>query len=483
MVNYPFYHNESTEDGHAIHHHGGEQQSYATCRNSCSSMDDGSDNGGDRTAQLSGASTERPVRHLRDEQTLVPTFVVTDDTEEVWYLSSESDQESAFFSSSLPLAPTAIGSCGAVPMLSMTNHAPTESSHSNNDAAIVRGNASLYPPPSPNQLLTKKRKLSPDLATSDSHSLSGSDDQCSFITTATAVDNDDDDAEFTESILSALCPSRYAAIRRERRRQMRIPILPKFDLRRSYLQMFANVINSHDSDLLKSFLGTYCSSNVVLQRTCRENLKPIAPSSSSSSSSSCFVSDNMKHRWKFMKKPFDLLDLKEIFAFWAIKFDLFADHTCTFSAPKVITSRASEAVRIEGAFVVHNTDIYDLTPMTMHALFLKKVFEHAGKLSDPSYVSPYERMAPEDFSTARDRPKQIEEELALCANLPSHRHSTDAEIERFLRQVHVAPLVLAKHPREMRLEGRIVLSIAPNRRIEHIQLIPDNIIFTPVMRV
>lgn len=414
---------------------------YEICRSARSSMDDSSD-GNDR---LSGESSESPMYQMEGVG-FVPKCFVTDNAEEVWYLTESEQQPAANLLQSFTLAPLHTGN---TPSALALNHTVP----STNDTA---GKRSAF-----------KRKLSPT-SVSD-RSVTSSDDQ--YLFTA------DDDAEFTESVLSALDPSPYAAIRRERRRRMRIPVLLKRDIRRYYLHMLTNVINSHDSELLKSFLNTYCDANVILHRS--------SPAGFNSPTSSA-VSTALTNGNKCMKHSFDLLHLKEIFAFWATKFDLFADHTCKFTEMKVITSRANESVRVEGSFVVHHTDIYEMTPMMMHALFLQKVYEHSGHVADPSYLFPYERMAQEDVSTIREEPSPLEDDhVDMCSGLnlkyPSHRDSSEEQIKNFLARAKATPYVLAKAPQEMYLEGRIVLLIAPNRRIEHIQLIPDNIKFSPVV--
>eukprot|EP01033_Poteriospumella_lacustris_P004701 gene4701-3367_t len=288
--------------------------------------------------------------------------------------------------------------------------------------------------------------------------------------------------EYASELLSALQPNPYAAVRRMRRRMLRIPVLPKSDIRRYYLNMFTNAINSHDASFLKQFLTTYCQPTVTLQRIgdCKFHHGGV-PQQPPPLTTPCHSFESYRklltttaNKSEFMKRQFHLKRVQEIFAFWAVKYDLHPDHMCRFQEMRVITTRASDYVRLEGHFTVTKTDIYEITPPIMHSLFTSKIQEHmsdgpgggAGEVQWPANHWP-------GCSCGR----------AHGTN-PAHRTAEEREaMDQLLSAGHkceVTSLPLSREPMQCVLEGNFVLIIGPDKRIEQIQLLPHQVQFKPV---
>lgn len=291
-------------------------------------------------------------------------------------------------------------------------------------------------------------------------------------------DRDEDNLdEYASELLSALQPNPYAAVRRMRRRMMRIPVLPKSDIRRYYLNMFSNAINSHDVSLLKQFLTTYCQPTVTLQRIgdCKFHhgsvqQPPITPCHNFESYRKLLTTTLNKS--EFMKKQFHLKRVQEIFAFWAVKYDLHPDHMCRFNEMRVITTRASDYVRLEGNFTVTKTDIYEITPPIMHSLFTSKIQEHmsdgpggVGEMHDPNHWPGCSC----GRSHGMNHSQRSAEDLEAMNQLLASGHKCE-----------VTSLPLSREPMQCVLEGNFVLIIGPDKRIEQIQLLPHQVQFNPL---
>lgn len=290
-------------------------------------------------------------------------------------------------------------------------------------------------------------------------------------------DNGEEDEsldEYASELLSALQPNPYAAVRRMRRRLMRIPVLPKSDIRRYYLSMFTNAINSHDPSFLKQFLTTYCQPTVTLQRigNCKFHHSsvqqpPMTPYHSMDSYRKLLTTTTNKS--EFMKKQFHLKRVQEIFAFWAVKYDLHPDHMCRFREMRVITTRASESVRLEGHFTVTKTDIYEITPPLMHSLFTSKIQEHMG---DGLGGAGDAEEGPRWLSCSCGRPHG--------SNRSAEDLDAMSEVLEAGHQCKVTSLPLSREPMQCVLEGDFVLIIGPDKRIEQIQLLPHQVQFKPL---
>lgn len=265
------------------------------------------------------------------------------------------------------------------------------------------------------------------------------------------------ESDFPPELLSAIQSIPYAAIRRMRRRMMRLPVLPKSDLRRSYLTMFSNTINSHDASLLKRFLTTYCQPTVELKHVGTGHTQyssMVSPLLHTPGRSMTYY-QSLAGQSEFMKNAFHLRRVQEIFAFFAVKNDLHPDNVCRFEDIRVITYRASDHIRLEGHFYGARTDIYEINPAIMYGLFANKL-----RQEEPSTLL--------GFLDADGE----EEEEATAGGL--HRFS-----HRLLTTT-VNTLPFTSEPMLVHMEGRFVFIIGPDKRIEQIQLQPIGLRYTPV---
>lgn len=242
-------------------------------------------------------------------------------------------------------------------------------------------------------------------------------------------------------LLSVLRPTRYAEIRRERRRLLKIPSVPKHDSRRLYLTMFANAVNSQSIDLLFGFVSTFCAQDLHFQKMCGKIPSPTCVASSDESSDE----ENNKAS-KAIKQLINRdMQIADLFAFFAMKYDLHVDHCFAFHSMRVITKQASEEVRLEADVHVQHTDIYDTPPELIQELFATKrqLFDKLQKKHDHHRTGSY-----------RDQ------------------NVNDGKVNAFQ---------LSRNPQQFALDGKIVFTIAPNRMINHIQMFPVQHTYKPVV--
>lgn len=267
------------------------------------------------------------------------------------------------------------------------------------------------------------------------------------------ADEDNDDSSGSNEaleLIAAIQSIPYSAVRRMRRRMMRIPVLPKSDVRRSYLRMFSNTINSHDTQLLKRFLTTYCQPTVELKHVGQgqsQYSSLVSPLLNTPGRSVCYY-QHLSRKSEFMKHQFHLKRVQEIFAFFAVKNDLHADNVCRFEDIRVVTSRASDRVRLEGRFIGARTDIYEMSPAIMFNLFTNKMQEHMSE-----YLDTHDNKA---IIVAEEGGIPIFDKL----------------------DVHSLPI--SSEPMLVNLEGIFVFIIGADKRIEQIELQPIGLKYTPI---
>eukprot|EP01033_Poteriospumella_lacustris_P004705 gene4705-3369_t len=265
-----------------------------------------------------------------------------------------------------------------------------------------------------------------------------------------AADGDDEDALMMQSVWSALRPYKYTAYRRQRRHMMRMAQVPKHDLRREYLTMFCRVINSQDPMLLRRFFRQYCLPTLDFHRICVDG--------------TCFTRDGVSHALKYqgatMEKMAQLLQrffLADAFALWAVKFDLNPDHCCDIRNVRIISQRTSGAVRLEGDFCIRKTEIYDVSSERLRYLWLQKVL--SGYYAGESY---------DEYDVLLHSERSLNHCLGeLGTASPLMRHGG------------LYPLSLSATPRLFTIDGRIVVSIDANRRMESILLYPTSLEVLP----
>lgn len=466
----------------------------------------------DRVATNFDSSVSVPILPVKAESgtsptaQLIPKCVQPDGEEEVWYLSDgEANDICSSIAAAMPqtMSFAVVSSDSDIDSGSFTSHASSSQSPLRASSPSVSSVTSSIVDASDGECSTKRRRQDfavtcynayeqPQAPTSprvhkreplnefdayDRHRPQDADDGHD--------DNDDGFAEddhldeYASELLSALQPNPYAAVRRMRRRMLRIPVLPKSDIRRYYLNMFANAINSHDASFLKQFLTTYCQPTVTLQRIgdCKFHhgsvQQPVPSTPCHSFESYRKLLTTTMNKSEFMKKQFHLKRVQEIFAFWAVKYDLHPDHMCRFNEMRVITTRASDYVRLEGHFTVTKTDIYEITPPIMHSLFTSKIQEH---MSDgPGGVGEVQWPANHWPGCSCGR---------THGTNPAHRTAEELEaMDQLLSAEHkceVTSLPLSREPMQCVLEGDFVLIIGPDKRIEQIQLRPHQVQFKPV---
>lgn len=248
--------------------------------------------------------------------------------------------------------------------------------------------------------------------------------------------------EMLDSVWSVLRPYKYAAIRRDRRSQLRILKVPKNDLRREYLSMFCSAVNAHDPVLLRSFFRQYCDAAVSFHRVCLDGTCLVRRGASAVIKYEGISEANADCQVRRYGQP-------DAFALWAVKFDVNPDHCCAARDVKVITTRMSNAVRLEADFVIRRTEIYDVSAEKLQYLWQQKVLSsfYAGEACD------------ENIATLR---------------------STQPPDDLFIEHHGLYPLPLAAEPRLFTVTGRFVVNINADRRIESMLLHPTLIECDPV---
>lgn len=273
---------------------------------------------------------------------------------------------------------------------------------------------------------SRKRKYSEVSTPSSSSSSSSSRD--------TADDQLLDLVDIDESVWSALQPYRYTESRRLHRQRHRLPRLPKNDLRRSYLAMFSNVINAHNEVLLKAFLKAYCNPSMDFHRICLDAVS--FPRHEPFPLDKYCTPDSLVNRYY----------MADAYAMWAIKNYINPDIVTQFSQPRVITTRASNKIRLEAEYVVRKTEIYDIDEDDLQYFLLQKVvsgyFRGAAITEDSAFVNKFS-----DTVTKR----------------PQRQHNG------------LYPLPLSKTPRHVELKGFMSFIIDENRRIESMLFFPSSV--------
>eukprot|EP01033_Poteriospumella_lacustris_P004707 gene4707-3371_t len=283
---------------------------------------------------------------------------------------------------------------------------------------------------------SRKRKYS-DVSTSISISTPSTITSTSTSPRICSIDTEDDPspdlADIDESVWRALQPYRYTESRRLLRQRRRIPHLPKNDLRRSYLAMFTNAINAHNDALLKSFLKTYCNPAMDFHRICLDAVS--FPHHGPLPLDKYCTPEHLVNRYY----------MADAYAMWAIKNHVNPDIVTQFFRPRVITTRASNKIRLEAEYVVRKTEIYDIGEDEMQYFLLQKV------------VSGYFRGADIDEDST------FVNQFAQTTKRPHRPHSG------------LYPLPLAKTPRHVEMKGFMSFIVDEHRRIESMLFFPASI--------
>ena len=252
--------------------------------------------------------------------------------------------------------------------------------------------------------------------------------------------------EMLDSVWSVLRPYKYAAIRRDRRSQLRILKVPKNDLRREYLSMFCSAVNAHDPVLLRSFFRQYCDAGVSFHRVCLDGTCLVRRGASAVIKYEGISEANADCQVRRYGQP-------DAFALWAVKFDLTPDLWCRMFDVKLITTRASGAVRLEGTFVVRKSQLFDVSNEKLRYLWLQKVLSgyYAGESYDAYVV-------------------QLHAERAA-----NHCLGDIGATSPVVRDDGLYPLPLSAEPRLYTIEGRVIMNIDADRRIESMLLYPTSL--------
>eukprot|EP01033_Poteriospumella_lacustris_P004702 gene4702-3368_t len=253
---------------------------------------------------------------------------------------------------------------------------------------------------------------------------------------------EDEEGALLDTVLTALRPFKYTAYRRNYRRLHRTPPIPKIlknDLRREYLTMFCHVVNSQDMYLLRDFFRQYCLPTLNFHHICVGNDPRVVDHR-------ILARRDAVHLWK-------RFDLPEVFALWAVKFDLTPDLWCRIFDVKLITTRASGAVRLEGTFVVRKSQLFDVSNEKLRYLWLQKVLSgyYAGESYDAYVV-------------------QLHAERAA-----NHCLGDIGATSPVVRDDGLYPLPLSAEPRLYTIEGRVIMNIDADRRIESMLLYPTSL--------
>lgn len=366
--------------------------------------------------------------------------VYDENKEEVWFID-----ETVAVPSAEPAAET------TVPSPSTVAHVP-----------IISPDASYHASMPAFNVTTKKRKFEEVSATSAeaSETVADNDHQREVDGTCEeSVDEDenndedddvieDEEGALIDTVLTALRPFKYTAYRRNYRRMHRLPPIPKIpknDLRREYLTMFSHVLNSQDMYLLRSFFRQYCLPTLNFHHICVGNDPRV-----------------IDHRILARRDSVDLWKrfyLPEVFALWAVKFDLTPDMWCRFFDVKLITTRASGAVRLEGSFVIRKSQLFDISNETLRYLWLQKVLSgyYAGESYDEYVVQLH-----------------AERSVNHClGDLGGALTTSSALVVQ--PDSGLYPLPLSAEPRLYTIEGRVVLNIDADRRIESMLMYPTSL--------
>lgn len=292
----------------------------------------------------------------------------------------------------------------------------------------------------------KKRRIDAAESTAASyplfHALSESYSSLQDSNGETAENSLEDDEEMMDSVWSVLRPYKYVDIRRDRRSQLRIMKVPKNDLRREYLTMFCSAVNTHDPILLRSFFRQYCDPAVSFHRVCLDGTCVVRSGASAAIKREGISETNADCQVRRYGQP-------DAFALWAVKFDLNPDHCCSVRDVKVITTRKSNAVRLEADLIIRRTEIYDVSAEKLRYLWLQKVLStyYAGE---------------------------------SCDEYTAELRSADQPDDTILQDQGLYPLPLTSDPRLFTVTGRFVVNINAERRIESILFHPMLIESDPV---
>lgn len=288
-------------------------------------------------------------------------------------------------------------------------------------------------------------------------------------------DENDSDTRFLSESPSDQGSAQGALVTKKKRirkkRPRKVPFVPrvvKHDIRRYYTSMIANVSNSHDISLLKSFYETYAAKNLTLRHT-KFDVD--------------FEQQRMKSIDDGSDPQFSLVGIDELVKFEFIRQQISPDQVISFTETSIKTRSDSDKSELVCRASVRFTRMYDINGPAIFDDILHKLVrvqkDPALLIEDaPGTTSEEESMAPSDQSltSTPSEPKEDlgpvkAEEKQIMSVLTKRQPvgNIESELPDFFDYYHSSrgsAVPIIAQPKSFTLSAVIVIGINERRQLE-----------------
>lgn len=251
-----------------------------------------------------------------------------------------------------------------------------------------------------------------------------------------------------------------------RRRAHQFPRLLKTDVRRQYAQMFTNVMNSYDGNLLRKFMSVYCHANVTLLDCAPENIQYKLP-------------------------PIVQMDgLRSILKYWAYNSLIIPDFICRTMDTEIRVIPSSNESKIICKCIFQGTKVIDLCLGDIDQKIIELLStsnlsvgdREGGKdvLSRPSMVTLQD--TPDVSSLSVSSPRRKTENLRESTTTPSPTLNQLLEMKKVQMMNIRKPMITsydvpkpAMPAVEMRYEGSICMHVNEQLQIVKIAFLSSKV--------
>jgi hypothetical protein len=288
-------------------------------------------------------------------------------------------------------------------------------------------------------------------------------------------DENDNDTRFLSESPSDQASAQGALVTKKKRirkkRPRKIPYVPrvvKHDIRRYYSSMIANVSNSHDISLLKSFYETYAAKNLTLRHT-RFDVD--------------FDQQEMKSIDDGNNPEVSLMGIDELVKFEFIRQQLSPDQVISFTETSIKTRSDSDKSELVCRVSVRFTRMYDINGAAIFEDILHNLVrvqkDPALLIEDaPGVTAEEESVGPSDQSltSSLSEPKEDlgpvkAEEKPIMSVLTKRQPvaSIESDLPDFFGYYHSSrgsAVPIIAQPKSFTLSAVIVIGINERRQLE-----------------
>ncbi len=230
-----------------------------------------------------------------------------------------------------------------------------------------------------------------------------------------------------------------------------IPSLVKSDIRRSYSNIFTNVINSMNFPLLVEFLKHYCVPNLILTQNISLSLRGTIIASGEERQ----LQKEQGCAYKF--KTAYVVGLQNVVQFWYNKTKVLPDSVYRLNNASVHTTSHSAGSRVVSDFSVAFTKLYDI-PFHI-AIPGQQAINHTmnGQCEISSFQGECDNVVSSSAAVSRKRPFSM---------VPSEKVEISDDISNYMTAANMFPV-----PIPLKGKVQLVMHLNSNMLIERMELL------------